>query len=206
MPELSQPPLGRKPSIPPIVPLSQAPLDKQEEYKDLLTLRSDPGEPVYDAGESQSDPASTDAVQTKISDEDKLAFVESVLGEKPYVKSYRLFGGTICVQFQDRSVAESESIYRQLDQDYEAGTIKSDEQWQVALERYQMACGLTSFTMKRAKGAFDMSGPFQARLERLLQLPQPVYRALMEVSRKFEDEVNLMVEKAGDPDFWVAGG
>jgi hypothetical protein len=208
MPELSQPPLGRKPNIPPVVPLSQAPPHKQEEYKDLLDIQ-ETGEPVV--FDSEPRPNSTmhsfpEDTQLHISDEDKLAFVESVLGAKPYAKDYQLFGGKVHARFQDRSVADSESIYEQLDADYASGAIKSDEQWQVALERYQMACGLSSFTMERAKGPLDMGGTFQECLTRLMRLPQPVYRALMEASRKFEDEVNFMVEKAGDPDFWEAGG
>lgn len=206
MPELSQPTLGRKPNIPPIIPLSQASPDRQEEYKDLLNMQSsDAGEPVY-VGEPKPNSVPEDISRPNISAEDKLAFVEAVLGEKPYAKSYALFGGKIQARFQDRSVDDSEAMYKQLDEDYKKGEIQSDEQWQVALDRYLMTCGLAQLSMEREKGPFDMSGTFQERLIRLMKLPQPIYRALMEVSRKFENEVNFMVEKAGDPDFWKAGG
>lgn len=200
MPELTQPPLGRKPNLPPVVPLSQAPPDKQEEYRDLLDLEN---------SEPEDNPAqvrSQESAKSTVSDEDKLAFVESILGGRPYSKIYKLFGGSVLAEFQDRSVGDSEQIYKQLDEDYEKGEIKSDEQWQVALERYQMACGLVSLNMSKSKSAVNVSGSFQERLSTLIKLPQPIYRALMETSRKFENDVNLMVEKAGDSDFWAAGG
>jgi len=212
MPELSQPQLGRKPNIPPVVPLDQAPSDKKDEYKDLFEAAKeaeagDPVAPTHDDTQPKPvDPLTPKPTEPEISPEDKLAFVESILGEKPYAKSYKLFGDKVDATFQDRTVEDSEAVYKQLDEDYEKGAIKSDEQWQVALERYQMAAGLQSFVLAGSKGAFDMGGSFQERLTRLMTLPTPVYRALMAASRKFEEEVNFLVGKADDPDFWAADG
>lgn len=214
MPELTQPPLGRKPNIPPVVPLTQASTERQEEYKDLFGVAKDAeaGDPVAPV-DADNQPKAIDPLITKpeeppVSDEDKLAFVESILGEKPYSKSYQLFGGKVSATFQDRSVGDSEAIYARLDEDYSAGKIKSEEQWQIGLERYHMACGLKSVKIASSNQneVIDLRGDFKERLQRLMQLPQPVYRALMNASRAFEGEVNFLVEKANDPDFWAAGG
>jgi hypothetical protein len=40
----------------------------------------------------------------------------------------------------------------------------------------------------------------------LTALPRPLYQALMEVARRFDRKVGIMIEKAADPDFWGAGG
>jgi hypothetical protein len=43
-------------------------------------------------------------------------------------------------------------------------------------------------------------------VDKILKLPRPIYHALMEALRTFENEVSYMVEHALDPDFWKPGG
>ena len=51
---------------------------------------------------------------TEISDDDKLAFVQTILGGNRFKKKYSLFGGNLTVTFRALSTAESDMAYKQL--------------------------------------------------------------------------------------------
>ena len=140
-----------------------------------------------------------------VSEEDKRAFLASILGNKRYEKIYTIFGDTK-VRLVDRSNDETEFIFAQLD----SNDIKTDNDYYLNLERSQLAFQLREVHAP-ASGAISYEplvlegAKLKERVDLFLKLPKPLYQALMEVGRQFEAHVDLLTQRATDANFWKPG-
>lgn len=91
-------------------------------------------------------------------DEEKLAFLASILGEKPFNKEYKLFGGQVLATFRQLTPREIEAIYHQVFLEAEAGTIKTDMDHFEKVNRYRMMLQLQRLRSAADKG-FDHDLP-----------------------------------------------
>jgi hypothetical protein len=129
---------------------------------------------------------------------DKQAFVRSLLGNKPFEKEFVVFG-EIKLVFRDRSVAETEEMYKRLDARKPAPT--SPEEWAIALERELAALTCVSIDGMPVAGNDPAS-----KLDFIMATRRGLYQTILECSRTFERMVELLVARALEPGFWKAGG
>jgi hypothetical protein len=216
MPEgFSQAVAGPKPKIPTTVPLSQADDERKKIYAPLANWQDDkppmepPGPPESGPPPEPTDP--TGPPRPEISLNDRKAFLASLLGGTRYTKRYPLYG-TYEMVLEDRTTEETEIMYGQLALDEAQGLLKSDEEWAVRLERYQLALQLRAIHgLKDGERypALDLNaGPgkvFAERLSVFMKMPKPLYQGLMAALRSFEAEVAELTDKALDESFWKAG-
>lgn len=76
---------------------------------------------------------------------DKLAFLQCLLGDKPYVHEYELFGGAVVVTFRTLTMAELDTLYRQVYLDQKAGKFDSELDYYEKLNRYRLCLQLQKF-------------------------------------------------------------
>jgi hypothetical protein len=218
----TRPPAGGGAQIPPTVPLEQAGDDRKEKYAGLAKLREEelkelegklPGveepEPKFKfdleippAAEEKPDPL------TLPTDEDKQAFVRALLASKSFEKKYTLFG-KLDACFVDRTTEQSEVLFQQIEIDSANAVIKTDNdgQWQVWVERYQLASTLRDLRQTgTGTQSFPPTDKLHERVKELMKMPKPIYQGLMQTSRYFETLVSSMTERAIDADFWKAAG
>jgi hypothetical protein len=207
-------PAPKTPQIPQPVPLEQTDPSRQGMYNELIKANKELEAPLVGAStttvssEKQSfvaAPAPQDP--PTVSDMDKRNFLRAILGGKDYEKKYKLFD-TIEVTMVDRSVELTEKMYDQLEADQKDKKIKleTEEAWDVWADRYQMAAVVRGVSGVQNGTTYPAPENFLERVQLLMKFPKPVYGALMEASRNFEEHVIEMTAKAQDPDFWRAGG
>jgi hypothetical protein len=69
---------------------------------------------------------------------DRLIFLQTVLGQKPFEKRYELMGGQFIVGFRSLTASEIDAIYQQAFKEREAGEIQSDLEYWERVNRYRM--------------------------------------------------------------------
>jgi hypothetical protein len=146
-------------------------------------------------------------------DEDKQNFLRAVLGNRRYEKTYALFGGQLLVTLVELTPKEEDQIFSSLAAGQLTQQINTEEDWMVAFERLRM---IHSIKKVSAGGAVYTRDADSEDLDVVTvdSIPEHVnrfkgattFRAIMQVSRLFRTQLELMLEAALSPDFWIVGG
>lgn len=75
-------------------------------------------------------------------DEDKYAFIQSILGQIRFTKKYKLFGGKLSVEFRSITSTESDMVFRQMALDSKNGKIDTTADYYFYLMNYRLSCSL----------------------------------------------------------------
>ncbi len=89
--------------------------------------------------------------------EEKLAFLHSVLGQKPFAKQYEMFGGQVVVRFRTLNTKEMDVIYRTVFKQREKGEILTAQDYWEKVNRYRLYLQLTY--LASVDGSFTHSLP-----------------------------------------------
>lgn len=82
---------------------------------------------------------------------EKQSFLQSILGQKPYVREYSLLGGALTVRFRTLTVKEIDVIYHQVFLERERGTIQTIDDYWERINRYRLylqTCQVASATFR----------------------------------------------------------
>ena len=74
---------------------------------------------------------------------EKRAFIQSVLGQKPFEKQYDLLGGAVTIRFRTLTTKEVDTIYKQVYQDQTAGKFLTTIDRNEFVNRYRLYLQLT---------------------------------------------------------------
>lgn len=85
---------------------------------------------------------------------DKMGFMHSVLGLKPFVKAYPLFNGLMDVTFRTLTTREVDKVYAQTYADRDAGKLPTDWDYYERLNRYRMILQLHTVKVAGENGMF----------------------------------------------------
>lgn len=122
---------------------------------------------------------------------DKMGFMHSVLGLKPFVKSYPLFNGLMDVTFRTLTTREVDKVYLQTYADREAGKLPTEYDFWERLNRYRMILQLHTVKVAGENGMFK-------------ELPDGYSKATNNTSSGVwvtpEQEGELGINKTGLPD------
>lgn len=202
-----------KPKIPEVVDISKADPDRQALYGEAAKVFNEERKKLA-SGSAYFVPGSTETVppeqepaepekpkEPEVAEEDKRAFVRSILADRTFEKVYSLFGGQVEAVFVDRTSEETDLLFAQLE------STEDDQKW--AAQADLLCLGSTLRELKRTNGrnTFPPTQDFAARCADLKKtLSRPLYEALLETARDFEALMNLLISKARTSDFWPAGG
>lgn len=89
---------------------------------------------------------------------DKMAFLRAMCGQKPFSKTYELYGGQAYVTFRSLMVREVNEIYRQTYVDRNSGKFQNDLDYYEQLNIYRLCLQLQKFTWPGPDG-FDFDLP-----------------------------------------------
>lgn len=180
---------------PEAIEFEKLPEAKKEEYKGFMEQKAI-AEPIPFVAEPETGEILPDEA-------DRREFVRCILGQKLFEKKYTLFGN-VSVTFKDRTAFETEEVIR----DISAGLASvpnaaSEEDYAIWMERGLLTHSLVTLTSPERN---FVTADEKDKRTKLLELPQPFYRALLETWRSFEEMLATMSDKANDPSFWKAGG
>ncbi len=82
----------------------------------------------------------SDIIATK---EDKYGFMQAILGQTRFVKTYKLFDGKMLVSFRSLTTEESDLIFRQLAIDVKKERITNSTDYMFNMINYRVVCGLS---------------------------------------------------------------
>jgi hypothetical protein len=196
-------PAPKAAKIPAPVALQESDAARRELYAPLVQaseeIKSDGPPPI------QKQDSETPAEEPAATEEDKKAFLASILGHKPYEKAWPVYNFTVL--FKDRTPEEVESLVFAVNRMAEeqnlddAGAALLEEQAILALQLKQIRYDASRIENFDALTVTQL----EERRSKLLQYPKPLYQALLAACRAFDRHVNSLTSRALDPDFWAAG-
>jgi hypothetical protein len=139
-------------------------------------------------------------------EEDKTAFLESVLGGGRFVRDITLMGGKLIVRFRTLTVAEEDLILANMKRKLDNNEVANQDEWQLGYTRMRMFGMLASLVMGSNVRMFqEMS--LTADLDQLVNaafgsLPLPFHGILYQALNTFDDLVRVLTSRAYDPNFW----
>lgn len=152
----------------------------------------------------------------EVSDDDKAGFLQSLLGSVPFTKTYTLLGGKALLTVRALTLAETDSCFRQLSLDAEAGKIRGLSDQTESLRRYRTGLQLSEAWIgdKSYFGIGDKSNVEVApgtlalvawnRLVELLDRGESMHRMLMNTVDEFNKIMTKMEANVLNSDFWKA--
>jgi len=75
--------------------------------------------------------------------DEKMGFLHSVLGQKPFIQQYELFGGKVIVRFRTLTTKEMDIVYNVVFQQRESGAITTIQDYWEKVNRYRLYLQLT---------------------------------------------------------------
>lgn len=94
------------------------------------------------------------ATDVPVTEEDKLAFLQTILGDLPFKKPYALYGGKVAVTFRVLSVPELDMLFSQVRYEVSTGAIRSAEALEERVQRYRMFLQLVSLSSENFRHDF----------------------------------------------------
>ena len=152
----------------------------------------------------------------EVTDEDKSAFLATLLGESRFKKRHEFAGGHFNVTFRSLKADENNEIYRQVAIDEKNGETPAVGEWLLRMFEYRLACSLDLITDKAGK-PLEMLPPLIEMMQQkheeppLKQLHKQMRTVLQQevtrrlVSAKFKDFQRLyeaLEAQALEPSFW----
>lgn len=98
--------------------------------------------PMTECPHCQWSLASPDVVEPKYAE--KMAFLQSMLGDKPFVQEAGLFGGQLVATFRTLTIGEMDVVYKQAYRDRNAGRLDSEIDFWEMVNRYRLMLQLQS--------------------------------------------------------------
>lgn len=164
------------------------------------------------------------ALKAEPTKEDKLEFIRAVLGERPFEKSFPLFGGEVVLYFKEPTAAASTLLRMEMEKRVQLGRYKSRDSIGIAFIQLRTLASLSKLVRKEGKttsfevverliqalivrNSVEVSDNGKTELENLedklfMSMPESLVRACAISLQKFEDILAVLGSRANDPDFY----
>jgi hypothetical protein len=195
------------PKEPETVEEAHEPTEDAAEQLEALhsVLEQQEEEPDYEEEELQKAAAPTQ--------DDLRNFMRCLFGDTPYRKEYKLFGGMLIVEMTDVSPEVEDRIFVQLSIDQREDKIETQDDWDLALDRYRMAVNIRKVVWSGQDIIKEKDDTEYGTLREIVEARivkglknSVVYRALLRATRIFRRHLNIMLERSMDSDFWQVDG
>ena len=98
--------------------------------------------------------------------EEKMGFLQSVLGQRTFINQYEIFGGAVVIRFRTLTTKEMDVVYSQVFQEREAGVVTTVQDYWEKVNRYRLYLQLVylaakdgSFTYQLPRGYSEDTNP-----------------------------------------------
>jgi hypothetical protein len=126
-------------------------------------------------------------VETEPTNPDKVAFLQAILGQKSFVRTYTLFDGGLRVTFRNLTIGELDIVFRQVYRERDEGRIQSTQDFFERVSRLRMYLQLQRL---QSLGQFDHELP-----DGLTAETSPNATALWELPEGGKDELMPAIEQ-----------
>jgi hypothetical protein len=155
----------------------------------------------------------------ELSEVDKGNFVQSILGQIPFRKRYKLLGGNVLIEFRNLDSYESDIIWMQTSLDAKAGDILDEAKYIRTLADYRMCLGLAlvkigsntyKFPDSLEEWNLDPKSPTKGLKELVAQIyktalkSESLRHAVASQFFRFQRLVERLEAHVDRPDFWKA--
>lgn len=149
--------------------------------------------------------------------DDKLAFVESLLGSTRFYKNYEMLGGRIAVRFRSLNVTEEDMISNFLREETDAKRIQLKEEWLTWFARCRLVLMLEQLTLDETTtkfpavdlasypvlGVIKDDSPMRHALRVVpAKWPMSFHAVLAQLLGRFDELHRLLVSRLYDENFW----
>lgn len=148
-------------------------------------------------------------------DADKLEFMESVLGSRPFAKEVELMGGRMRARFRMVTVTEEDAITEYLNQEMEAKRIQNTGEWTLAYNRARLVSMLTWIKLgndepvkyptleDQVKDEGSLVEQLGKRMKEIPKAwPLTTYGLMMQAMLSVTDVYSTLMARAYDANFW----
>lgn len=143
-------------------------------------------------------------------DEDKVEFIQSVLGERRFEKKMSFLDSKVEIMYQLPSVEEEDNLYRQLNKMVESGEIKTQAENTLLLTKCRLGMSVVEVTLdgktrtyKKPEDMVDASFDFRCLAKDMSgKWPTSLQAMASEGLRRVDEVYMTLVARAYDPDFW----
>ena len=145
-------------------------------------------------------------------EEDKLEFMESILGDRRFCREVSLLGGRVCPTYRTVLVAEEDAITAHLNELMDRKTVQNEAEWSLAYCRARLVTMLKSVsiegTRKKYKEISEHAGatPLEKLRVALEEVPKgwtlAVHGLLVQGMEATNAVYKALMSRAYDPNFW----
>lgn len=136
--------------------------------------------------------------EVTVTEEDKRAFIRSLLSGERFFKTYKLFGDALQVTFKSRKVSENKLVG---DTSYGDGKASERKRMVISIESMSLIPD-DNGVIKTLKGVEFIENDVIKETEFTDGLCDIVFYAILEAFRQFEDICDAMFKRANDYPFW----
>lgn len=147
------------------------------------------------------------------SDEDRLEFIESVLGERRFRKAVPLVGGNIVATFRTVTVPEEDAITEILNQDLASKEIQNTTEWTLVYNRARLVVMLERLKLGERERTFPTAEEqnedgLPETIRRLMHelpatWPISIFGLLVQGMIEVNEVYNVLMARAYDSNFWT---
>jgi hypothetical protein len=178
----------------------EAPKKAPEEVAEELEALQD----VLSEEDEEPDPIDVAAEPTP---DDRRNFMRSILGDRAYEKEYVLFGGMLVLKLVDTSPELEDSIFAQLAVDQREEIVRTQEDWEIQLDRYRAVTNVQKVISSGAELPSEQPDNLRERAALLCKKKNStIYRAILRTVRVFRRHLDFLVERSMQSDFWQVDG
>lgn len=169
---------------------------RAQQIVDQAIEQGDQGSRVWE-GTGGEEPV-TVVRDTTVSDDDKLRFMAHILGDRPYEKTYSLLGGKLRLHFASIQQSLNAILVRMAREhgvSYFEALLLASLKW-VEEDGVKVEIDLLKQTLSTEENVFLLETWLSGGITRAQ------YHLIRDAFAKFDAELDLLIEKADDPDFW----
>lgn len=210
---------------PPIASLEDLPAEKQKELAEFIKWSNDLGQAPGKIQVTDSREPAEDAPEAEPNNEvgqelldDGLRYVQCLLGEQPFEKTYKLLGDKLAVTFRSLTMAMVSCCENQVFEDRREGRIDNDISAAWTLLNYRMTLGLKTIIRNGEEvnfaagteaflqkvSATDVSRLYRLYTQETMLSSETLFRLVRDSYRLFEETVDYLEEAVKNPDFLEA--
>jgi len=147
-----------------------------------------------------------------ISEEDKERYLKSMLADRPYEETIKLFDGQLALKFRVLTVQENNDVVAQIMEDKKNGVASDSDAYFITISSYRLGLSLVGIDEKPystiTKDNFmplkDGDSYVLARARPMLSWPTPRLSAFLDAFQVFESKVIKLTSEVQTLNFWKA--
>lgn len=148
----------------------------------------------------------------EITDEDKERYLKSILADRPYEETIKLFDGSLSLRFKAMTVQENSDVVNQIVADKKTGAASDTDSYMITISTYRLALCLASIddraysniTKENFVSMSDGDSYILARAKPMLSWQTPKLSIFLDAFQTFESKILKLTNEVQTLNFWKA--